>query len=446
MPKDAPFVVVGAGLPGIVAALTVAEKGRRCILIDTAEEIGGLLRSYEVDGYTFDFGTHFANPSGIAKLDRLLFGEQESEWKEYPVLSAGNFWNGSLNEGSDNPDLNSLARDVHYRCLGDLLSAPGWRGEDEPECADDYLVAEYGRSLVEVFFDPVLKKFTGKSSHHLHYRANLLFNLKRFAVLDKTATEELKTSERFDARIAFHHRSHFKGHRPCLYPKSGGIGRWIEQLEGKLRAAGVEILTASTISDIKTFQGKVTTLTVGGKTINIAHLFWSAAPAMFCRLASLEVNGPPPEFRSTVLAGFVFDKKFTSECDYVTVFDPDFASFRVTLYENFRKSEVGRFGATVEFMVAPERVEACDWTRIAAEEMSRMGLVDYEAAPRSQHVKVVRNGFPVQTNESVANLGVQARDTKAFSNLHLIGRASGEGWFLDGLIRGAWETAEAVAD
>jgi len=123
------FVVVGAGLPGIVSALTLAGKGHQCVLLEAAPDIGGLLRSYEVDGETFDFGTHFANLTGIDELDRLLFGGREDAWVEYPVLLAGNFWNGQLNEVSENPDLNSVSQAIHYRCLAELLSAPGWHGK-----------------------------------------------------------------------------------------------------------------------------------------------------------------------------------------------------------------------------------------------------------------------------------------------------------------------------
>jgi phytoene dehydrogenase-like protein len=54
-------VVVGAGLPGIAASLALAKRGLDVVLLDSAPEIGGLLRSYEVDGFAFDYGTHFAN-------------------------------------------------------------------------------------------------------------------------------------------------------------------------------------------------------------------------------------------------------------------------------------------------------------------------------------------------------------------------------------------------
>jgi protoporphyrinogen oxidase len=43
-------VVVGAGLPGIAASLALAKRGLDVVLLDSAPEIGGLLRSYEVDG------------------------------------------------------------------------------------------------------------------------------------------------------------------------------------------------------------------------------------------------------------------------------------------------------------------------------------------------------------------------------------------------------------
>ena len=250
------FVVVGAGLPGIAASLALANAGREVVLIDSAPEIGGLLRSYEVDGFAFDYGTHFANRTGIADLDELLFGSIEGEWLEFPVLRAGNVWNGTINSISDNPDLNSLGPERHDRCLAELLAAPGWRGQREPDNAREFLTAEYGPALVAGFFDPVLKKFTGRFPESLHHRANLLFNLKRFAVLDASATRELKCSERFDGRVAYHHRDHFEGHRPCLYPSRGGIGRWIEQLERKLRSAGVRILTGARIERIVTSDGK----------------------------------------------------------------------------------------------------------------------------------------------------------------------------------------------
>jgi len=444
--KDYDFTIVGAGLPGIVAALVLANKGQRCLLLETAPNIGGLLRSYEVDGYTFDLGTHFANFTGIDYLDDLLFSGIGGDWEEYPFLAAGNFWNGRLNEVSESPDLTSLSIEGHYKCLGEMLSAPGWHDHRDPENAKELLISEYGQTLVDLFFDPIFEKLTGKKSDSLNHRANLLFNLKRFSVLDANATFELKKSEKFDSRVAFHHRKDFKFHRPCLYPKNGGIGNWIGQLEKKLYAAGVDVRTNVQIERVDTHNGMVRSLSIDGKAIETKGLFWSAATATLCKLMGVDVELIRTEFRSTILVGLVFDRKFLSECDYITVLDTKLTSFRVTLYENFRESKFGMFGATVEFIVAPDKIENCDWARVAEDEIRQMGLCDIYATLISQHVKVIPNGFPVQSNKSIATLGEYARMARSFNNIHLIGRASGEGWFLNDLIRQAYLTSIAVVD
>lgn len=444
MITDDSFVVVGAGLPGIVAALTLAGKGHHCVLLEAAPNIGGLLRSYEVDGETYDFGTHFANLTGIDELDRLLFDDREDAWVEYPVLLAGNVWNGQLNEVSENPDLNSVSQEIHYRCLAELLSAPGWQGSNKPENAQEFLISEYGKKLVDVFFNPVLQKFTGKTANALFYKANLLFNLKRFAVLDLLATDELKMSSKFDSRVAFHHRNDYKFHRPCLYPKSGGIGRWIEVLESKLTIAGVDVRTNAHIESVDIVDHNINELIVDGQSIGVKNLLWSAAPATFCRLAGQDIGTVKPEFRSTILVGLVFDRKFLTDCHYITVFDPNFHSFRITLYNNFRLIETNFFTATVEFLVSPEKIDSLDWMSVAVDEMMKMGLCNSGAIIKKHHIKIISNGFPVQSNQSIENMDEHLKKVKAFKNLHLIGRAGGEGWFLDGLIRQAYETASII--
>jgi protoporphyrinogen oxidase len=439
-------LVVGAGLPGIAASLALAGRGDEVVLLDSAPEIGGLLRSYEVDGFFYDYGTHFANRTGIAELDEFLFGGFESEWIEFPALRAGNFWNGVLNEANDNPDLNTLGRNGHDRCLAELLTAPGWGGDKTPEDARQYLLAEYGPSLVDRFFDPVFKKFTGLTSHSLHYQANQLFNLRRFAVLDPSATLELKRSARFDAKVSFHHRDHFAGHRTCMYPQAGGIGKWIEQLGSKLEKAGVRVVAGMGIEHIEVSDGRVTKVCAGDLVVVPQNVFWAGAPTVFCKLVGIALEGKRPEFRATVLAGLECNRPFLSNCQYCTVFDPEFEAFRVTLYNNFRGggARLGRHTTTVEFMIDPARIHSQDWSFLAEVELRRMGLIESGAEVIARHEKAIFNGFPVQTNEMVLGLARQVEAIKQFNNVHLIGRASGEGWFLDSLIKNAYYRASEI--
>lgn len=436
-----PLIVVGAGLPGITASLALAKHGGDVTLIDSEPTIGGLLRSYEVDGFIFDFGTHFASLTGVDDIDELLFSEVESHWAKFPVLRAGNFWNGILNSGSDNPDLNTLGQEKHDRCLADILHSAGWQETHNPVNAQEYLFAEYGPHLVAEFFDPVLKKFTGLSSKMLHFNANLLFGLKRFAVLDAQATTELKCSNRYDAKISFHHRDHSPMHKESLYPRAGGMGNWIEQLEDKLRFAGVRIINDARIEKIEVDDTKVKSLIINGSEIELESLIWSAPPAQFCKLAGIPIASAKPLNRSTVLVGLEFDRNFLTDCHYVTVFDDEFASFRITIYSNFSTQLAGRYGATVEFLVDPDEILKGDWALLAESEIRKIGVVSEKATVKSRHVKIIRNGFPIQSNEFIALASDQIKQISSYPNVNLIGRASGNGWLLNDLLINAYSTA-----
>jgi len=51
-------VVVGAGVSGLLSALTLSKGGRRVALIEKNDYVGGNLRTYTVDGWTVDTGLH----------------------------------------------------------------------------------------------------------------------------------------------------------------------------------------------------------------------------------------------------------------------------------------------------------------------------------------------------------------------------------------------------
>ena len=439
-------VVVGAGLPGISASLELAKHGRNVLLLDSAPVIGGLLRSYESDGFLFDYGTHFANLTGLPQLDELLFGDFERDWTEFPYLRAGNFWNGVLNEDIDNPDLNTLGRATHDRCLAEVVAAKGWSCDRTPGNARDYFLEEYGPSLVEVFFDPVFKKFVGRETSELHHDAWKLFNFKRFVVLDSLASNYLKRLERFDARLSFHRHQDSPSHRLCLYPKKGGIGTWIDQLELKLAAENVRVKCGVQIDRILVESDRVTGVMVGGNLYEVDHLVWTVAPVFFSRLAGLVSNSVPPVTRMTVLVGLIFDAPPLTECHYLTVFDTALKSFRVTLYSNFRAVEDKRYPITLEFLCDSADVSRFNWVEIALKEIQEMGVVRDPSRLIATHVCVVHPGFPVQTNEVVAGLSRQVQAIAPFKNVSLGGRASGEGWFLNDLIKGGYYTALKIVN
>ena len=54
-------IVVGSGAGGLAAALTVAQRGRSCLLLEALPSFGGYLHPFQRRGYTFDTGLHYVS-------------------------------------------------------------------------------------------------------------------------------------------------------------------------------------------------------------------------------------------------------------------------------------------------------------------------------------------------------------------------------------------------
>ncbi|MDE3015170.1 MAG: FAD-dependent oxidoreductase, partial [Gemmatimonadota bacterium] len=56
LPKAADVVIVGAGISGLACARRLVEKGRDTLVVDSADAVGGRIRTDEVDGFLLDRG------------------------------------------------------------------------------------------------------------------------------------------------------------------------------------------------------------------------------------------------------------------------------------------------------------------------------------------------------------------------------------------------------
>jgi phytoene dehydrogenase-like protein len=58
------IIIVGAGISGLLSALALSKEGKSVLIIEKENYLGGVCRSYDVDGYTVDTGPHI-----ITRLD-----------------------------------------------------------------------------------------------------------------------------------------------------------------------------------------------------------------------------------------------------------------------------------------------------------------------------------------------------------------------------------------
>jgi all-trans-retinol 13,14-reductase len=65
-------IVVGSGISGLLSALALAKEGKRVLVLEKSEHIGGVCRSYNVDGYQVDTGPHVITRTEHGPLRELM--------------------------------------------------------------------------------------------------------------------------------------------------------------------------------------------------------------------------------------------------------------------------------------------------------------------------------------------------------------------------------------
>ena len=56
--KEIDAIVIGSGISGLLSALALSRQGKRVMILEKESYIGGVCRSYDVNGYRVDTGPH----------------------------------------------------------------------------------------------------------------------------------------------------------------------------------------------------------------------------------------------------------------------------------------------------------------------------------------------------------------------------------------------------
>jgi oxygen-dependent protoporphyrinogen oxidase len=153
------LLILGAGLTGLSAAHTARQAGLHCVVVDQANQAGGVLQSQQSEGFTLDFG---ANSFALTPEIRQLLDELALTDQVQLALPAGNkrylFRDGNLHAVAPTPS--TL---LHTR----LLSLPGKlrllleplikaRRNGNEETVAQFFQRRIGREAFQYLIEPVL--------------------------------------------------------------------------------------------------------------------------------------------------------------------------------------------------------------------------------------------------------------------------------------------------
>jgi protoporphyrinogen oxidase len=433
------IIVVGGGIAGLVSSLVLKRK-HKVTLVEKAPECGGLLRSWKnSSGISFDYGTHIPCETGNATVDALLFDRVRNDsWHRFKVLKTGSHFAGKLYDKSPHVDARSLPPE-QYAAAARELTAPAPNGGPPPKNFAEQLTRDFGPTVTEKIQRPAMRKIFACELEEL--LPDNPFVLKRFVCFDEQKSRELKKIPHWDARLAFAHYNDGVPEVSSYYPKRGGVGQWSESFCAELREGGVRLATGLGVAKVEHDNGTVKGVTLdNGEKLPCGLLVWSVAPFFLLKAMDFKFASAPLKTRAMSFFHFVFDRPFLIDNHYVTCYDENFKSFRVTMYPSLQERALdGIHHCTVEAIGLGITAESAPEIRA---ELTRMGLVAPKAETISCDYGFIPVGFPTLTQAFLdaahAQVSLLQENTRG---VELLGRAKHDSFSIQSVSLEAYAAA-----
>jgi protoporphyrinogen oxidase len=443
------YVVVGAGICGLTAAILLAKKFDKVTLIEQASHCGGLLQTVTDDaGHSYDQGTHIPETTGIKEIDDILFCDQHSQqWQPVEKLRTGNYFADSWDLNTQTIDARKLPPEVYHLGLGEFMDCTAVPNDLDIE---SYLTKSLGSTFYQELALPVIRKLYGQDVDPSTLTAKTgvnYFGAGRIIAFNQRLTALLKQDVVFDAKLGFHHQGEYeslliqKGVTlpDFYYPTSGQrVQFWTDCLLQKAKDLGVEVITSTSVTHIEHANGNIYGLKLSDdKVIDCDFLFWSVPPVFALKAADLEIKKTNVSFRTAHLLHYTFDTQLlNTQSHYIWNWDPAIPFFRATLYQNLSVDSLPQ--VTLEYLSGAQELTEYDLEK-GMKNLVKMGLISAETKLVSSLVQRIDNTFPVPTFEfeksTQDNYDVL---NNALDNIVISGRLSGKCWLQGDVLRKAY--------
>src|SRR5919199_1351501 len=247
-------VVLGGGPAGLTAGYLLSQRGWPVVVLEAEDQVGGLAKTVERDGFRFDLGGHrFFTKSG--EVDRLWDEILGDEFLLRPRLSCI-YWNRKfLHYPLQGPDVVRQLGPVELTRVSASYLRAALSPKGEEESYEEWVQNRFGRRLFELFFRSYTEKVWGVPTSEI--RAE--WAAQRIKGLSFTAA----------ARAAFFGNngnkvksliSEFK------YPRYGPGQMW-ETMATAIRTFGGEVRLNAPVERIRLVEGRVVSVEAGGGAI-----------------------------------------------------------------------------------------------------------------------------------------------------------------------------------
>lgn len=288
MSADDRTVIVGGGVAGLTLAYSLSKAGRRVIVLERDAVVGGLARSYAYDDYIFDVGPHrfYTEEAAVtAFINEILGDDRLLITRQSALYMGGRFIEWPLTLA----DIRSIEPRLLLNVFFDMFR----RGGGNVATFEEYIVGRYGQTLYEIYFKPYTEKFLGIPCSE---------TAREWAIagIDRATIDNTRGEQNLFALA----RSMLRRREPLqfIYPRSGGIGVFVEKLAAGITAAGGEVQLHSGVVGLTVRDGVVTAVATERGDYPCSQVVWTGS--LHGLAASLDISPPPVEYLSLLLYNY----------------------------------------------------------------------------------------------------------------------------------------------
>jgi protoporphyrinogen oxidase len=415
-------LVLGGGPAGLTAGYLLGKAGREVVVLEAEDQVGGLAKTVEVDGYRFDLGGHrfFTKSVEVDTLWHEVLGE---EFLLRPRMSRI-FWNNRyLDYPLRGPDVIKKLGPIELaRCMASYLRAAARRNKVD-NSLEDWVSNRFGRRLFELFFKTYNEKVWGVPASEI--RA-------------EWAAQRIKGLSFFSAAKAAFFGN--KGNKvkslisEFNYPRFGPGQMWDAMTEA-IEEQGGEVRLESPVDRLELAGNRVVEVSAAGVTYTLPDSVISSLPL---RNMVEMISPPPPQevldaarglrYRDFLTVALVVDGEDLFPDNWIYIHEPSVQVGRIQNYRSWSpwmvpdpdKACVG----LEYFCFAGDELWTMDddaLVELASRELEQLGLAPRSKVERGFATRVPK-AYPIYDADYAERVAVVRSWLDGIENLQQVGR------------------------